>query len=88
MSIIFAMMLGLISSSVHFQFWVIHFIRIIDTPEGSQKRGFIHSFIHQIFIEHLRSAGTFLDTGDFATNKTDKVWAPPYASILVGRERQ
>lgn len=76
MSLIFAMTLGLISPSVLIQYWVIYLIRIIDTPEGSQKRGFIHSFIYQIFTEHLRSAAIFLDTRDLATNTTEKVWVP------------
>lgn len=76
MSITFTMTLGLIAPSILGQYWVTCLTRIIDTPEGSQKRGFIHSFIHQIFIEYLQSAGTFLGTGDLATNTSDKALAP------------
>ena len=76
MSLVFATGFGLISPSALIQYWGTHFTEIIDTPEGSQERGFICSFIPQIFIEHLLSAGSFLDTGDLATNKTDKISAP------------
>lgn len=42
---VFARNPALISSSELTQSWVTHSAKIIDTPESTQKRGFIHSFI-------------------------------------------
>lgn len=70
------------SPSVLMQSRATHFMRITDTQSDSQKRGVIHSFIHQIFTEHLLSAGTFLDTGDLATNRRDEVSAPSNVGIF------